>query len=491
MPDVGNEYRMVGRMRSSVRVVALVLACSLVAAGCGSAYTADELAEIYRGGSTGGAAIGPGAATAVLGDVNIAPGESDGVAGAVVPQLAGPRGTVPGSGRGESAEASAAASSAPVGSGSGGGFTAPGAERSEIVLASVGHYSGLAGASLLPAKVGIQVWERWVNANGGIGGRPVRVIVEDDNSDVARHVALVRDLVENRGVIAFVANFNPLTGQASVEYLQQKQVPVIGGSPFDPWYATSPIHFSTGSAGDGAHFGAVAAVKDIADREGLSKLGIIVCAEADACTDAGRQWARHAEALGMDVVYNAQSSLVQPDFTGECLAARRAGAEIFMLSMAANGNRRVASSCARQSYEPLFATVSLQVVPEYVDDENLDGLAAGATTYPWFLDEVEPAREFQAAMAQYQPEFRAGGISIEAWAAGELLRRALGDITGEATSASVLEGLYSVRGETLRGLTIPLTFERDQPNPQRRCWWVTQLRDRVFTSPNGGELQCG
>ena len=43
-----------------------------------------------------------------------------------------------------------------------------------------------------------------------------------------RYQAAVKDLVENKHVIAFVANFAPFTIQAGVKYLESKQVPVIG-----------------------------------------------------------------------------------------------------------------------------------------------------------------------------------------------------------------------------------------------------------------------
>ena len=465
-----------GSCRSRKRhSAALVLAAALLpATACGSSHTTAELQSAYQldAGVNGGRQFG---GAGVTGDQIV--GADDRVAG--FNSSLGNDGSV--AMDGSASGAGALARSA------GNGSSAAG---EEIVVASVGHYSGLAGASLVPAKVGIQVWAQDVNARGGIAGRPVRLIVVDDGSDPARHVAIVKELVEEEGVVAFVANFNPLTGQSTVDYLREKRVPVIGGSSFDPWYAISEMHFPTASAGDGAHYGAVAAVKQMADVASLSKLGVIYCAEASACADAGRQWARFGKELGMDVVYSAQSSLVQPDFTAECLAARNAGVEVFMMSMAADGNRRLSQSCDRQGFYPMYATVSLQVVPEYVDSPSLEGLAAGSTTYPWFLTGVSPARQFQAAMAEYAPGFRAGGISMEAWAAGAVLERALHLLVGPSTSAKVLSGLYTIQDDTMGGLTLPLTYEPGGPNVQRRCWWLTQVEKAKFVSPNGGQLQC-
>ena len=55
-----------------------------------------------------------------------------------------------------------------------------------------------------------------------MNGHPVKLIVADDNTDNARHRQLTQELVEQKGVIAFLQQGEALTGSASVDYLKAK-----------------------------------------------------------------------------------------------------------------------------------------------------------------------------------------------------------------------------------------------------------------------------
>jgi branched-chain amino acid transport system substrate-binding protein len=89
----------------------------------------------------------------------------------------------------------------------------------------------------------LRAWVAATNAAGGLGGHEVRLEVADDGADPARHRALIQEFVERRGVVAFVYNAAVFSGQASVDYLEQRRIPVVGGSGTEPWYATSPMFF--------------------------------------------------------------------------------------------------------------------------------------------------------------------------------------------------------------------------------------------------------
>src|SRR5207237_9048100 len=82
-----------------------------------------------------------------------------------------------------------------------------------------------------------------VNDHGGLDGHPIQYIVADAASDPPRHAAAVKDLVENRGVIAFVGQYASQTHQGARQYIEDHHVPVIGGEvSLDLWYQ-SPMYF--------------------------------------------------------------------------------------------------------------------------------------------------------------------------------------------------------------------------------------------------------
>ena len=57
-------------------------------------------------------------------------------------------------------------------------------------------------------------------------------------------------------------------------------------------------------------------------------------------------------------------------------------------------------------------------------------------------------------------------------------------------SAAILAGLWSIHDDTLGGLTAPLTFIRNQPAPQRMCWFHLTTQNRDWVSPDGFQQEC-
>ncbi len=371
------------------------------------------------------------------------------------------------------------------------GALSPGAAPAgDVVIGSVGNYSGVPGSVFGEAPRVLQAWGKAVGDRGGIRGHRIRVIAVDDANDSARHRAIVQDLVERHGVQAFVGVFAPLTGRASIDYLNSKRVPVIGGLVSDAWFATSPMHFAQAGAYENYHFGSIAAVAQVAVAEGKNKVGLLGCAEAATCQEAPTFWERFAPEVGLEVTYKARASISQPDFTAECLAARNSGAEILMIGLDGNSVRRLAASCSRQGYHPILSTPSGAFDTAMLQDPNLDGFVVGLDVYPFFLDGIAAAADFRDTVLK-PLHINNGSVAMDVWVSAELLKRALLIGPAEASSAGLLEGLWSIQDDTVGGLAQPLSFpRRDAGNIQRRCWFVAQIQKGRFSSPDGGRLSC-
>ncbi len=155
----------------------------------------------------------------------------------------GSHGGVAGSGA-----SSAAARTATGSGGSAGGGGSAAANGSTIALGNVGTYSGVIGAVFSGAQQTMGVWQAYVNAHGGLNGHPVHVYIEDDGADPSTSVSDVEQEVTQDHVVAFVGNLVPLTASASVSYLQQKNIPVIGGDASSATWWQSPVYFPQGGS---------------------------------------------------------------------------------------------------------------------------------------------------------------------------------------------------------------------------------------------------
>ena len=359
-----------------------------------------------------------------------------------------------------------------------------------MVLASVGSYSGPAGTVFVPLLQGAQLWVRSINDRGGLNGHTVKLIVHDDGGDPARHRAALQKAVEGEKAIGFLMNADAVTGQAGASYITSKRVPVIGTTGGSVWASGSPMYFPQ-MANDKSWSATM--LPPIAPRvlaQGKSKLGSVVCIEAPYCDTADENIARQAEPNGLEHVYRARASLAQPDFTAECLAARNAGVEVFMVLEDQNSISRVAASCARQGFKPIFATIPTVTVDALKNDPNLEGFLSSSNVFPYFQSGTPATDQYQQAMQTYGKGVTPGVSVAMGWVAGKVVERAAAQLPEAPTSAALLAGLWTIQNDDLGGLAAPLTFVQDQPAKSPACWYNLEVRGKKWLSPDGYKLFC-
>ncbi|MEA3019386.1 MAG: branched-chain amino acid transport system substrate-binding protein, partial [Actinomycetota bacterium] len=357
-----------------------------------------------------------------------------------------------------------------------------------IKVGNIGIYSGIGGGVTRNGLAAIKAWEQWVNAHGGVAGHPVQVVVADDGGDPAQSAAARKRLVEEEHVVAFVGDADYLTGGNFLAYHAQTRVPVVGGTG-SAFYYDSPFFFPQVTFTPPIYIAALAAVAD--QVPGGAKLATIVCVEDRAtCTDAGKTWAAEAPGFGEQIVYQAQVSITQPDFTGECIAARNAGATVLLLALDTGATQRFAQSCSRQGYHPrISALLGNQTL---ADASVLDGLILPSPSFPWTSRSDPPRQAFATAMATYAPNADLDLSATQVWTSGALFARAV-ELAGPKdviTNEDVLRGLWSMHGDTLGGLTYPLTFTQGQPAAKKVCYFLMVIAAGKWTTPNGDTIRC-
>lgn len=478
---------------ATARVVALLLAAALVAAGCGSRQTRGDVEAAARGSLA--------SADGSLGTSGLAPG-SDGVSTAGDVATAGQAGARDGAtatGDGGTNAPTAGGPDAPQSAGTPGGGNAAGALGAEgggladgapIVIGNVSTTSGLQGSAQAPGVRGLQAWVAATNAAGGVNGHPIRLVLADDGGDPARHASAVKDLVENQGVVAFVSNWASSTIQASRSYLEERRIPVIGGDSSTSNWFESPMLFPQGPTPDEFMRARLRALSELTD---LRTVATIVCREAAVCSEFAGAVRRHAGEFGFTLVYEGQGSLAQPDFTAECLSARNAGAELVLPVFDASTIRRIAQSCGRQNYHPGYDLLGA-VDPDFPGIPDFEGATLSHSTFPPSADHPT-ANAFREALATYQPDQPPLPIAASGWAAGMLFGQvAAAAFPAGATPSTppLLDALWSLENDTVSGALGPLTFRRDQPaGPTApRCVFTQRIAGGEWTAPKGMEPTC-
>lgn len=432
-------------------------------------------------GASGNGALGGSSGTAAAGGL---PGSGAGGSAGV--------------GRGGGSTGSGASSAGATGGGSAGGTSAGGPSSgggagvpsgSTIVLGNVGTYSGVIGASTQSVQPMLQVWAKWINTHGGLSGHPVKVISADDGANPSTNLSLTEQMVQQDHVVAFLDDIEPLTATANLNYLRQQGIPEVGGDMVSTTWNQSPIMFPQGTAiNDLAHNGVRAA-----RLSGLTKFGLLYCVETPDCTNAYQQIGPGggAQAAGLDLVYSAQISLAQPDFTEECQQAQAHGVQILALGADADSLERLANSCNGLGYHPQYFAFSLEVVDGLKSDRLLNGTIAPVEDFPWFQSNNASEAAYLQAVQTYDPALQTSAGTSQMWTAGALLGQAISNVGGlPLTSANLIKGLDAIKNNSLGGLAPPLTFAAGQPAPAAPCYFVVQIKNGAWTTPKGSAPVC-
>ena len=173
---------------------------------------------------------------------------------------------------------------------------------------------------------------------------------------------------------------------------------------------------------------------------------------------------------------------------------RNAGAQAVVPITENSSTVRLAQSCGRQDYKPIY---DLQAVnTSMADTPEFDNAIGNLATFPWFLQSGGPAiDEYVQALQTYAPDLLKFGVDVQSggWMAGKLFEKAAEGVSDNPTSQEIAAGLWKMNGETLGGLLqggAARTFTQDQPTPDTFCVYATRIQAGAWTAPDGLNPVC-
>ena len=161
------------------------------------------------------------------------------------------------------------------GNGNGGGGDADGGQSSGEPI-KVGVYLPLSGANAAVGQSGVEGIEMAVeeiNAAGGIAGRPIEIIKEDEENDPTTAVSVVNKLINQNEVVAIIGSVNSSVTLAAMEVSEDAGIPMV--TPISSGAAITGSgnqYIVRGQANDLLQAGAVV---EYAIAKGYQKIGLM------------------------------------------------------------------------------------------------------------------------------------------------------------------------------------------------------------------------
>ena len=320
----------------------------------------------------------------------------------------------------------------------------PGVSKDKILLGSfLPLQSGLA-AGATQMKEGCDAYFRSVNEAGGVDGRKIEWIVENDSYNPQQTAAVVKKLVDRDEVFALVSTLGTVTAVAVLPFLAQRGVPVV-----NPAGGHKLLNRPT----DKNVFGILPLSSEIGEsiaEFAVTKLGgkkIAIFFQNDAFGKDQRDGAvEKLKQLNLQPVAEASYVPSDVDISAQAVALKQADPDVVILGVIPKHGALFAKEAQQLGWKPKMVghnTVADPVVLDLAGREALEGIYVNLMTAVSTMD--KPAvKSANALLAKYYPKTKPGYYPYLGMAGGiimvEAIKRAGDDLT-RTKLIGALEGL--------------------------------------------------
>ena len=344
----------------------------------------------------------------------------------------------------------------------------PGVTDDEILL---GTHTSLTGPIAVYSQIGnaTKAYFDYINdTKGGINGRKIRYILEDDAYSPPKTVDLVRKLVEQDQVLAIINGLGTPTHLQVVDYLQERGVPDLfvatGATEWvkDPTTRTMVFGSLPHYVGEGIILG-----KYIVDNYAGQKLGLM--RQNDDFGADGIDGIRRAVGDALEIVGEETHEAVDADLNSQIDRLKAAGADVIAI-WATPRQFSTAVKHARLDLDwdvPFFvSSVSANEFSIALSGpEAIEG--AVSVTYvrqAWEVDHPGIAKH-KEIIRQYADIENANNLTIYGQMIGELVEEALNIAGKDLNRESLIEAVESINNFTCSVCLVPATMSAADHDP--------------------------
>jgi branched-chain amino acid transport system substrate-binding protein len=367
----------------------------------------------------------------------------------------------------------------------------PATAPADTSVLRLGYVAPLSGAAVtvagqedgVRARRVLEAWAADVNARGGLGGRPVELLVRDDRGDTGGQRQATAELVE-AGVVAFVgSHLGSADSDGGAPVRAKAGTPVVGGDLASVSWRRDPLLFAQGAHPYEQGEGMLAVLGERA--VGDDRDAAVVCIDGSACAElkARVEDDERAEAYGLRGTLVVRVGITETNYGPVVQRLKQAGIDLVALQMQPQQAASMGQEFVRQSYRPRAVVVQHDLTDRLHEQgrDAVDGWWAVQPVFPHVAADEVTERFRRVAPTR-------GSAEARAWAAAALLERAVATLGGERVTRERLVGaLRELRGERLGGLVPPLALAS---RPTATCVLVARLVDAQWTAPQGLRPTC-
>ncbi|MGR3758549.1 ABC transporter substrate-binding protein [Roseobacteraceae bacterium NS-SX3] len=320
-----------------------------------------------------------------------------------------------------------------------------GVTDSEVVIGSVNDLSGIFAAVGVPAVNGANLRFDEANANGGVHGRKIRFVVEDNGYQIPRAMQGYNKLLNRDQVFAMLLSLGTPMNIAGFKLLDPKGIPNIGPLSAARQMLQEPV--DNKFIGFSSYYDQVQAGVTYLAKEFDAKEICTMYIPSDYGKEIQESTKDISESLGLTFAAETSHKPDELDFVGSLTKLKSAGCDVVTMALGVRQGITVVGTAKKLGWEDVkFLNTSagfLDVVAA-VPGGVTEGLYAAAG----WVDLIARAEDEVPAkfMADYEAKFGqpAGGFAMLGYSAADTLVRALEAAGPELSHESFIEGMESL-----------------------------------------------
>ncbi|GAB4245942.1 MAG: ABC transporter substrate-binding protein [Thermoleophilia bacterium] len=207
--------------------------------------------------------------------------------------------------------------------------TAAGPTGEPIVVGAVVSATGAAAPLGEPERATLQMMEKQVNEAGGVLGRPLKIIIEDDQSNSKEAVTATQKLIQQDKVVAIIGGtispstlaMKPITAQAKIPHLAMAAANAITDEPPIDWIWRTPPKDALAVA---------KALKYISENLKVTKIAVLHDENAFGSSGAA-EIEKTAKDWGLEIVGKESYKTDETDLTTQLTKLKGANPEVLVV----------------------------------------------------------------------------------------------------------------------------------------------------------------
>jgi ABC-type branched-subunit amino acid transport system substrate-binding protein len=336
-----------------------------------------------------------------------------------------------------------------------GTLSGPGVTPTTITIGQIATITGPVPGLFQGADDGLDAWANWVNTNGGLDGRQIKIDHVDDGFNCTTYTNAMKQFATNAFAVLGNLTLEDTCGKSVLA--ANPNLVDIQALALDPTLYSVPNVYTASPTPPGGITTGLEYIKSKFPND-ITHAAALVGESAKA---NGKEEQLTAASIGYHYVYTRNIGDFETNYTSDILRMKNDGVKfVDMTDVAVTNTADFLQQAAQQNFKPDVVYGASAYDAKFfklVGNASLaNGILYSAVPESLYLGQdratVPAVNTFLTSLQNAHPGASADLYAVDAWGAGQLLIKAMQGAGSNITQASVAEAIKSVNNFNADGL---------------------------------------